>query len=148
MCRWLCVSDERQQTLTWGSACQTVLPSLVSHQPRQTRHLPNWEAVEERKVSLLPKQAGRITVCVCVFHYCSNETVHSHAKGVSDLPLATTTSVLTRHTILHRGDSTRTSYSACRSMRSSPWRQWWEPAVFSTFILTAKVKMHKWTQIC
>lgn len=49
-CRWLCVSDERQQTHTWRPASAAVLSPPVSRQSGQTGHLPHREALEERKV--------------------------------------------------------------------------------------------------
>lgn len=71
--------------------------------------------------------------------------VHYNSSGGRGLPLATTTSVLMRRIILHHGASTRMNYSACHSMRSSRWRQWWERVVSLISTRTAKVRGNKQT---
>lgn len=66
--------------------------------------------------------------------------VISNSSGGRGSPSATTTSGLTRRTTPRRGASTRMNYSACRCMRSSRWRRWWERAAFLTSTRTAKVR--------
>lgn len=62
------------------------------------------------------------------------------SPGGRGLPSATTTSVLMKHTTLRHGASTRTNSSECRCTRSSPWRQWWEPAASWISTRTARVR--------
>lgn len=94
-----------------------------------------------RSIPSLGKQCMLKTSNFLSFPICSNST------GGRGSPLATTTSVHMRHIILHHGGSTRMNYSACHSMRSSPWRQWWERAVSLISTHTAKVRWNKWANL-